>query len=1043
MPTSDHVFRRQGVLMDIPADLLNQIRDGRVVLFLGAGASLDAVSDDGSLCPTTAGLAQMLSDEFLGGYLRDGQLGQIAEYSISETDLGKVQGFIADAFLRLRPTDAHRLLPQFVWYGLATTNYDLLIENAYVETPGRLQNPRPMIEDRDRVDDNLRDQKNVLLLKLHGCITRIANEDCPLILTPDQYLQHRKVRSRLFGILQEWGCEHPIVFVGHSVQDPDIRSFILGLEDLGSFRPRFFIVAPDVDPIKSRFWETKKITLLRGSFDEFLRAANSEIPAPFRSLAKPRPTADAHPILKYFRTADPLSNASLEFLSVDVEYVNGIQATEHVDPKEFYKGNTSKFGPVEQDLDVRRHISNEISLEYFIRDQYEKTNGPEVVLIKAHAGAGKSVILRRLSWDAAREYECICLFSKAQGTLSPAPLQELVRGLQRRLYLFIDDASDRTRELAALLRRIGPEGDYLTVILAERINEWNIQGQDAAQFVTDEYELKYLSTSEIDSLLQLLDRHHALGTLERLGLDERRKDLSEHAGRQLLVALHEATLGTPFETILLDEFNHVAPPEAQRLYQTVCVLNRLNVPVRAGLVARVHGIPFDQFESRFFAPLEHVVFAQWDEVTRDYQYRARHPHIADVVFLKVLTNAEERFDCYIRCLKALNVAYTVDWKAFWQMVRARNLLELFPNLDMVRAVFEAAAATVGEDAHLLHQMGIYEINRPNGDLSEAARLLSKASALAPWDASIKHSIAEQKLRAADRSRTALEKSKLLKEAADISSGLIRGEKTDSYAHHTLVKIGIRELEDGLTAGVGEAEIGALVKNAETTLFEAQQEFPGDAHLLEDEARLARIVKDSERAGRALAKAFSANPRNAAVAARLSRQLGDEGKIDKGIEVLKKALEANNGDPRLHYAYARLLMRETPEDGDNVAYHLQRAFTEGDSNYEAQLLYGRQLFLNGKSEASRQVFSRLAMARLAPQVRNRLLYPIEGRRYEGRMSRPQGGYAFITRDGAGDSVYVHVANVPGEVWGLLTFGTRVRFSIAFTLRGVNAYDLEIV
>src|SRR5207245_8001677 len=178
--------------------------------------------------------------------------------------------------------------------------------------------------------------------------------------------------------------------------------------------------------------------------------------------------------------------------------------------------------------------------------------------------------------------------------------------------------------------------------------------------------------------------------------------------------------------------------------------------------------PFEEFKSRFFAPLEHVVFAQRDELTRDYHYRARHPHIADIVFRKVLRNVEERFDCYIRCLKALNVSYSVDWKAFWQMVRARNLLDLFPDLQMVQAIFAAARDTVGENAHLLHQMGIHEMNRPGGDLDEASRRLNRASNLAPSDAPIQHSIAELKLKVADRSRTPLEKSKLLKEAADIS-----------------------------------------------------------------------------------------------------------------------------------------------------------------------------------------------------------------------------------------------------------------------------------
>lgn len=1029
--------------VDIPSDLLTQVRDGHAILLLGAGASIGSQASDGRHCPSTPELGRLISDTFLGGYLRDGQLSQIAEYAISETDLGRVQGLIRDTFQGLQPTQAHKLLPKFMWHGLATTNYDMLIEQAYGDTKDGLQQPRPMIEDKDRIDENRRDARNVLLLKLHGCLTRITNEQCPLILTPDQYRQHKNGRSRLFNTLKEWGSEHPIVFIGHSVQDTDIRAVLEELGELSAFRPRYFIVAPDVDAVKSRFWETKRITLIKGTFEEFLQVLDVNIPSAARSMAGVVLPPSSHPIQKYFRTNDRISSSTLESLNTDVIYVNGISATTYIDPKEFYKGYTSGFGPIEQKLDVRRRITDVITEDYFIRDQNEKTSGPEVVLVKAHAGAGKSVILQRLAWDAAREYDCLCLFASTQGSLNAAPLQELIRSLGRRLYLFVDDATDRTRELEAMLKRMGPEGSYLTVVMTERINEWNVQGHNLAPFVTEEFELKYLDASEINSLLALLEQHHALGTLERLTPDDRRKELSEHAGRQLLVALHEATLGLPFETILVDEFNHITPFEAQVLYKTICVLNRLNVPVRAGLIARVHGIPFEEFKSRFFAPLEHVVFAIQDEITKDYHYRARHPHIADIVFLRVLKNVEERFDCYIRCLKALNITYAVDWKAFWQMIRSRNLLDLFPDLQMVKAIFAAAKETVGEDAHLLHQMGIYEMNRPNGDLSEASRLLSRASDLAPHDSSIKHSIAEHRLKAAERSRTPLEKSKLLKDAANISAGLVRGESTDSYAHHTLVKVEIRELEDGLSAGAPESEIEKLIKDAESTLFDAQQEFPGDSYLLDAESRLAEILKDNERATRALAKAFEANPRNEIVAVRLARQLEGTGQAQKASDVLRKSLEANPSSRRLRYTFARLLMRTTPEDGEGIEYHLRRAFTEGDNNYEAQLLFGRQLFLNGRYDESRSLFRRLSSVRVAPQIKNRLLYPIEGRRFEGRMSRPQGSYGFITRDGPADLIYVHSANVPDDVWDVLTLGTRVRFRIAFALRGTNAFDLEVI
>jgi hypothetical protein len=285
----------------------------------------------------------------------------------------------------------------------------------------------------------------------------------------------------------------------------------------------------------------------------------------------------------------------------------------------------------------------------------------------------------------------------------------------------------------------------LTVVLGERINEWNIQAQPILPYLTEEYELKYLNIREIDGLLDLLEKNKSLGTLARLDLPQRRNQLAEQAGRQLLVALHEATLGRRFEDILVDEFNHVQPYEAQRMYLTICILNRLGVPVRAGFISRVHGIPFEEFKKRLFAPLEHIVFAEKDPVIRDYTYRARHPHIAEVVFTRILSNAEDRFDAYIRTIKALSLAYSSDEKAFWQMTRGRKLMELFPDRNMVIQIFSTAKQIVGEDPHLLHQMALYEMNREDGNQVESGKLLSRAADLALYDLTIKHSLAELKL----------------------------------------------------------------------------------------------------------------------------------------------------------------------------------------------------------------------------------------------------------------------------------------------------------
>ncbi len=80
-------------------------------------------------------------------------------------------------------------------------------------------------------------------------------------------------------------------------------------------------------------------------------------------------------------------------------------------------------------------------------------------------------------------------------------------------------------------------------------------------------------------------------------------------------------------------------------------------------------------------------------------------------------------------------------------------------------------------------MANYEMHRPGGSVSEADRLLNRAHELAPWDSAIMHSMAELKLKAVDRGKTELEKSKLLREAADLSKKLISGEKNNPYSYH--------------------------------------------------------------------------------------------------------------------------------------------------------------------------------------------------------------------------------------------------------------------
>lgn len=1028
----------------IPDQLIAQIRDGNAVLFLGAGASLDAQDLRGRKPPTGRQLGELLADRFLGGSHRSSDLSEIGAFSISESDLVTVQEYIRQLFEDFRPTRTHELISTFRWRGIATTNYDCILEKAYGTYPSAAQRLAPVIENNDRMDDVLRDPQSVPYLKLHGCITRTTNPNCPLILSTDQYVQYRAGRSRVFDHLKEWGCERPIVFVGSALGDPDLRTLLLELSQTTASRPRYYFVAPDVDDIKRRFWETThKITPIRGTCAEFFQAVDSDIPSTLRGVAHSTPIAHL-PISQRFAVKDVvLSAACKQFLESDVEYVKAVTSTEVLAPLDFYRGINAGWAPIEQNLDVRRGITDTLLSDLILAGDDEHPDRMEFVVIKAHAGAGKTVLLRRLAWDAAHDFDALCLYLDPNGVISAAALQELVTACRERIYLFVDDLTDRVRELVSLAKNIGPDGRLVTVIGAARTNEWNVSGGPLGPLVTDSYELRYLSEIEIDRLLALLNKHRSLGTLASLPGPAQKAAFVERAGRQLLVALHEATLGRPFEDILEDEYKGITPSEAQRVYLTICALNRMNVPVRSGLIARIHGIRFEDFKERLFAPLEHIVRTANDPVLRDHTYVARHPHIADIVFERVLRTQEARYDEFVRILNHINIDYASDRRAFRAMMRGRTILELFPSHELASNVFALARKAAGDhDAPLFHQQAVYEMNRPSGSLKDTVHLLNRAAEHAPHDRAIKHSLAEYYLKSSEGARTDLERERCWSEATEICMTLKARGAENSYGHHTLVKIGVRRLKYLLeqpVESVADRDLEELLKDIEANLADGLQKFPGDAHLLTAEAEIANILVDSKRSMDALEKAFAANPRSAFIAMRLARCYERADKRSAARETLRRAIEANRNDRGLHFSFAQLLLQESsPVDGE-ILYHLQRSYSPGDTNYEAQLLYGRELFRTGDLENSKKVFKQLSNARVAPEFRDQLLHPLP-RRVHGTVKRIEATYFFVARDGTNDWVYAHRSGCDESVWAEARLGMRLSFRVAFNLRGPGAIDI---
>lgn len=1035
-------------MLELPGTLVEQVRQGQVVLLLGAGASFGAEGPDGFGAPSGEELGILLSDQFLDGQYKDRPLASIGELAVSESDLLTVQQFLADLLRPLDPANFHLLIPRFPWFGIATTNYDLVLERAYEAQDDRIQQLALFYDDNDRVEDKTRSPDHVVAIKLHGCVTRISDPDLPLILTPDQYLTHRDQRQYPFELLTHWAREKTVVFVGQDLSDMDIRQILLHLEQkLEGFRPKYFLVRPSVGEAEKKLWERRKVDLLDASFKEFLVALDDAIPRDFRPLL--REARHEHPVIRHFTEGTELSRTLRDALEGDLEYVHSAVKVSSGAATDFYKGFDLGWHPIVENLDLRRSLVDTLLLDVILADEQERGRTVEFVVVKGEAGAGKSVLLRRLAWEAAVEADRLTLRVRDNRQLRLEPIQELAALSQQRIFLFVDDVADHAISLDKLLYEAQRLELPITVVGAESYSLWDIYCTRLNDFVSEAHELQRLSEKEIGGLVDLLEEHGSLGArLERMTRVERIEEFKLVADRHLLVALHEATLGDPFEVILEREYRDLKPRAAQRLYLTVCVLNRLKVPVRAGLVSRVHGIPFEDFERDLLGPLDHVVRARMDPIVKDYMYEARHSEIADMVFRRVLADPEDRYREYSHLLKEMELSYRTDEKAFEGLMKGKSIVELFPDYDMGRQLYELAENVAPHSGELFHQKAIFEMRRSNPSAERAYEALQKAWDLGRDSPSITHTFAELALVQADATEAPVKKEHYWERAESLASSILSHARSGRYGRHTLVKVGISRLREALENGGRGEVVEETIANIEGHLERGYQNNPDDPFLTASEADFLELLREHEEAVGALREGFQKNPRDRYLATRLAKALEARGDREEALQVVETALKANRSDRRLNFRKAMLLRTLGEEDPEIMIYHLRRSFTPGDDNYEAQFWYARYLYEisdRERREEAKGIFEALRKARVPYEIRTEVRARIGGddapRRFHGAIRRLESTYGFVELDEQDDWVFVHSGDVTDEEWQMLRVGLRISCEVGFTMQGPVCLEIR--
>lgn len=1026
----------------IPAPLQTAIKNGRTVLFIGAGASVDATTQHGTRGPTASTLAEEISTQFLGKPHPGTDLMRIAALASKTASPQLVYDYLRERLTALRPTVGHKLLPTFRWHTIATTNYDTLIEKAYTEHPAPLQDIVPFVKDIEPIENRKAAvARPLVLLKLHGCINHALDPDIPPILTPEHYERYSHKRERLFNRLQDVAHEMPILFIGYSLKDAHIENLIYKL-DRTSTRPTYYAVSPNVSEDTRQYWRDNNVETIDCTFDVFMETLDQTMPPIWRT-AQISSVTSTNPIRKHFVTNTEPSDDLSRALEVDWTYLHPNLPTDSVNAAQFYKGYDDGFGAIRQDLDIKRKAANDLIYAALDTDP----NIPaRLLVLRGPAGCGKSVALKRIAWTLANDFDALTLWLNETGRAKSAPLLELSRLTNKRLFVMIDKATKHVAHIRDILSSFFNQRREVTVILADRDNAWNQYSTDfEKRWNNIDFRLTKLHTDEIKDLLSKLETANALGNL-KLQSPQSRITAFETAERELLVALHELTLGKPFEEIISDEYHVIFPTKAQRLYLDICTLNQLGAPVRAGLINRVSSIPFTLYKSELFSPLENVVLTQENRYTGDYEYKSRHPHISSLVFQAACPTDEDRANQIIHIVNGMDLGYNVDKDAFDQIIRARQLMDLIADVYWGRHLYDTIVDMYPDAAYIWQQRAIYELHAKGGAPELAEQYANKAKELDPSNNAISHTLAEVARVRSTVAENANQKEFFRRQARE-RIGLLKKSRS-SFAEGTRCKLFLDEMEEARneidSGGDNAAEFIEAAKEAQKAIESAIHDYPDDAELHRLSARFWDILQDDGKTRRALEKAWSLKPRGSSVPIQLARVYSSEDNKRRTMEILEDALSYSPNDFALNLEMAKQLL-ESVDSCRRAGIYLSRSYRPADRNYEARFLHAQFLLMEGNGPLAAELFDRVAEIAPSSYIPRPHFKTTSLSRYIGRLSgtiaNREETFLFVNCARYPRPIFGHISDSDAKVWKDLRPYSAATFALGFNRTGPVAVSVE--
>ncbi|NJL77217.1 MAG: hypothetical protein HC892_21560 [Saprospiraceae bacterium] len=244
--------------------LFETIFHGNSILFLGAGASV--------------GEKRYLSkevieyyEEYLGYSLGENNITRFVDILSADSDFNR-NHFDAEVEKMLRKyelTEAHKIMASIPWREIITTNFDLLVEQAYDEIKDSSKHIYELKTIRDKKEYNYKTSADELkYVKLNGCISDKGKY--PLAFSTEDFISLNSFYKYVLNDLKNLSDKISLISVGYSFSD-EFGVELLKKYDSYNYREKKWIINVDPYPNEKalKYYSSQRIAIVKCSFSDF------------------------------------------------------------------------------------------------------------------------------------------------------------------------------------------------------------------------------------------------------------------------------------------------------------------------------------------------------------------------------------------------------------------------------------------------------------------------------------------------------------------------------------------------------------------------------------------------------------------------------------------------------------------------------------------------------------------------------------------------------------------------------------------------------